>query len=261
MALMCDTPRRMSSSIVQVDANHPIATITLNDPAKRNALSLAMFDALDAAVARIAADPSIHIVLLRGKGPVFCAGFDLAAAVNDPALMATFIDRLSHLNRSLRRMPQVVVAAVHGAAIAGGCAILSGCDHMIVAADATLGYPVHRLGVSPAVTIPTLMQAIGPGAARTLLMSGELINGTEAHRLGLASHLVPDPTNLLMAGNEHCRELATKGPNALRITKAWLNELDGSLQDSAFDRSARGSAELAGLDEARELLRNWSAAK
>lgn len=244
-----------------IHIHHPIATITLNDPARRNALGLAMFDALDATIAKIADDSTIHIVLLRGEGPAFCAGFDLAAAVSDPSLIAMFIHRLSRLNRSLRRMPQVVVAAVHGAAIAGGCAVLSACDHVMVAADATLGYPVHRLGVSPAVTIPTLMQAIGPGAARALLMSGKLINGTEAHHVGLASHLVADAATLHTAAERHVRELALKGPQALRVTKAWLNELDGSLQQTAFDQTAQGSAEITSSNEARVLLQNWSSKK
>ena len=216
-----------------------IATISLADPAKRNALGLAMFDAVDQAIACIAADAAIHIVLLRGEGSVFCAGFDLAAAVTEPELMAVYIERLSRLNRSLRRMPQIVVAAVQGAAIAGGCAILSACDFVFVAEDATLGYPVHRLGVSPAVTIPTLTQAIGAGAARSLLMSGELIDGRQAHQCGLASHVAADGNAALEAALDYCRGLTSKGPNALRITKAWLNELDGSLDDSRFDSPVR----------------------
>src|SRR5262245_17570685 len=117
-----------ASSLIHIKIDPPLATISLNDPAKRNALSLPLFDALESAVASVARDSAIHVVLLRGEGPVFCAGFDLAAAVSDPTLMPAFIHRLSALNRSLRRMPQVVVAAVQGAAVAGGCAILSACD-------------------------------------------------------------------------------------------------------------------------------------
>src|SRR5438552_8530893 len=110
-AHLCDTVISMFAEYVRVDFSAPSVSIVLNDPGKRNALGLAMFEALDAAVARIAIDPAIHIVLLRGEGPVFCAGFDLNAAVNDPTLMARFIERLSLLSRSLRRMPQVVVEA------------------------------------------------------------------------------------------------------------------------------------------------------
>jgi enoyl-CoA hydratase/carnithine racemase len=236
-----------------------IASIALNDPLKRNALSLAMFEALDAALQRIAQNDSINIVVLRGEGPAFCAGFDLAACMKDPEILPELILRLSTLNRSLRRLPQVVIACVHSAAIAGGCAILSGCDFVIAAPDAQLGYPVHAIGISPAVTIPTLRLALGDGPARALLMSGEMIDGTEAHRRGLVTHLARSSATLADETQALAASLARKGPHALRTTKAWLNELDGSLHDAAFDASARDSAQAARQSESRDMLaRFWS---
>lgn len=243
--------------VVTLECRPPQATIVLNDPQRRNALGLAMFDALDAALKRSHEDVAIHIVLLRGEGPAFCAGFDLAAAIAEPALMGDYIHRLSAVNRMLRRMPQVVVAAVHGPAIAGGCAMLSACDFVVVAPDAKLGYPVHRLGVSPAVTIPTLAQAVGHGAARELLIHGELIDGRTAHRLGLATHLAGSDESVLNEAEQMCKTLAAKGPHALRVTKRWLNELDGSLDDGVFDGCARASAQIASGDEAQNMLRRW----
>jgi methylglutaconyl-CoA hydratase len=171
--------------------------------------------------------------------------------------MAEFIMRLSRLNRALRRLPQVAVAEVRGAAIAGGCAILSACDFVFAARDAKLGYPVHRIGVSPAVTIPTLQQAIGPGAARSLLMSGELIDAEETHRIGLVTHVSDASEAVSIDAMKHCRALATKGTHALRITKKWLNELEGSLDETAFDGSANASAAMTATQEARRLLANW----
>ncbi len=237
----------------------PIATISLNDPARRNALSLPMFDALDLALERIASDAAVHVVVLRGEGAAFCAGFDLGAAVDEPDLLPQYIARLSLLNRGLRRVPQVVVAAVHGAAIAGGCAILSACDFIVVAADARLGYPVHAIGISPAVTIPTLRLTIGDGATRALLMSGELIDGVEAHRRGLATDLAPSAEAAHAQAMERARALAQKPPKALRTTKAWLNELDGSLLDAPFDAAAQHSAAASMHDQSRAMLRAfWS---
>ncbi len=248
----------MPQQSVKITSEGPVGVIALNDPAKRNAMTLAMFDGLDAAVREIAANEAIHVVLIRGEGSVFCAGFDLAAAMEDAALMEQFIVRLSKFNRAVRRMPQVVTAAVQGAAIAGGCALLSACDFVVAARDAMLGYPVHRIGVSPAVTIPTLSQAIGGGAARSLLMSGELITALEGHRLGLITHLSDSAETVLADAMAHCTRLAAKGPHALRVTKAWLNELDGSLDDARFDGPAKGSATLKG-EEARTMLANWQA--
>ncbi|HRP63781.1 MAG TPA: enoyl-CoA hydratase/isomerase family protein [Phycisphaerales bacterium] len=235
-----------------------VARLALNDPAKRNAMTISMFDAIDHALGAILASEA-RVVQLYGEGKTFCAGFDLEAARHDPQLIARFIERLSLLNRQLRRLPQPVVAAVHGAAVAGGCAVLSACDFVVVSPDALLGYPVHRIGVSPAVTIPTLMQAIGPGAARSLLMEGELIDGREAKRRGLASHLAVDEASLMTEAEALCAMLAAKPPNAVRVTKQWLNELDGSLHDAMFDQAAIASASLASTDEAMRMLEeHWA---
>jgi enoyl-CoA hydratase/carnithine racemase len=250
----------MPSDLVTWKRSGPVAEIVLNDPARRNALGLAMFDALETSIASVRDDPALRIVLLRGEGAAFCAGFDLAAAVEDPALMGQFIRRLSRAVRDIRRLPQVVVIAVQGAAIAGGCALLGAGDFVVMAADARAGYPVHRLGVSPAVTIPALAAAIGSGPARVLLLSGRLIDGAEAHRIGLATDLSESGEVVLDDARRLCDLLASKPSAAQRITKSWLNELDGSVDDARFDSAAEGSIELAAGDEARRLLREfWQA--
>ncbi len=249
----------MPKELVYLSFEDSIATIVLNDPKRRNAMSIAMFDALDEALGDVASHNDVHVLLLRGNGEAFCAGFELRAAVDDPTLMMQYIDRLSATIRTLRRLPQVVVAAVHGAAIAGGCAMVSACDIVVASATAKFGYPVHKLGVSPAVNITTLQQAIGPGAARSLLMGGELIDGATAHRQGLVHHLTNDDEAVLAKAISMCQQLTEQSPQALRVTKRWLNELDGSLDDDLFDGPRDGSAEIADSDEALGRLRAfWS---
>ena len=220
-------------------------------------MSIAMFDGLDAAVAELASRDDVIALHLRGNGPAFCAGFDLPAAVEDKTLLATFIERLSALNRALRRGPQVVIASVHGAALAGSCALVSACDFVMCAADAKLGYPVHRIGISPAVTTPTLAQAIGEGHTRELLMSGRIIDGTEAHRLGLVTYVLDDASQLDPAATELAQRLATHGHHALRVTRRWINELDGSLDDTRFDLSMRGSGDATTQVETTTMLRQF----
>jgi len=241
--------------VIRETTEYAVATISLNDPSKRNALSTAMFHALDDAIARIARDDAVRAVLVRGEGAAFCAGFDLGAVVEQPARMAVFIERLSGTLRAIRRLPQPVVGAVHGAAIAGGCAILSACDFVFVEPGAKLGYPVHRIGVSPAVTLPLLMPFIGAGASRALVLSGELIDGREARRIGLASDLIEGAEAMHAAALAHARSLASKPSHALRVTKKWINELDGSLENDRIDAPARGSMRLADGDEAVTMLR------
>jgi len=243
--------------LVKLGLEGGIALVALNDPSKRNALGLAMFEALEQAIGRIGDDESIHVVLLHGEGAAFCAGFDLHAVVHDAKLMSQFIQRLSVLNQTLRQMRQVVVASVQGAAIAGGCALLSACDFVFVADDAKLGYPVHRIGISPAVTIPMLQQAIGSGAARSLLMGGELISGAQALRLALATHLSQSGESVFDDALAFCKALLEKGRHALAATKAWLNELDGSMDDSRFERPVKASSKISESSEARAMLAQW----
>lgn len=238
------------TELVQLERHGSVITLTLNDPAKRNAMSTAMFDALEARLRAIkdeptASDDSAHVLHLRGNGKAFCAGFDLTAAIDEPALLEQFILRLSGVNRTLRRLPMVVIAEVHGAALAGGCALVSACDLVIASPTAKLGYPVHALGISPAVTIPTLSQMIGPGPARSLLLGGEIITGKEAANIGLVSQVSSSDESLAAEATDLCTTIAGHGPAALRATKHWINQLDGSMDDARFDAPAAGSAKAA----------------
>ena len=244
----------MNNGPVQTELDGHVATVAMNDPDRRNALGLAMFDALDAAIHEVSSNDEVNVVLLCGRGKSFCAGFDLTAAKEDPAIMGVFIRRLSAVLRSLRRIPQPVVAVVHGAAIAGGCALVSACDLVVVSATAKLGYPVHALGVSPAVTIPTLMPAIGAGAARSLLMGGALIDGAGAKRIGLADRVSPDDAGAQRDARELANTIAAHGTTAVRATKAWLNELEGALDDTRFDGPMQATAELAAGEESQAML-------
>ena len=229
-----------------------VLTITLNDPKKRNKLGIAMFDAIDSAIK--SCDDTINCVLLCGEGPVFCAGFDMHACTEDLDLIGVYINRLSVLVRGLRRLSVPVVVAAHGAAIAGGCALLTGCDFIIGSIDGKYGYPVHQLGISPAVTIPTLNQRLGYGRARSLLLGGEILNGNEANSIGLITHLCEDDESVIKTAKTLATSVAKKPPHAIRVTKQLLNELDGSLDDSLFDPVAIGSA-AAVSEETRTLLR------
>jgi len=238
-----------------VDANQSpegVLMITLNDPEKRNALGIAMFDAIDSAIESY--DDTINCVLLCGEGPVFCAGFDMQACVDNLDLVGVYINRLSTLVRDLRRLPVPIVVAAHGAAVAGGCALLTGCDFIVGSINGKYGYPVHQLGISPAVTIPTLNQRLGYGRARSLLLGGKILDGNEANSIGLITHLCEDDESVKKTARILATSIAEKPPHAIRVTKQLLNELDGSLDDSIFDPVAIASAAVVS-EETRTLLR------
>lgn len=232
-----------------------VTTITLNNPEMRNALSLEMFDAIEQSLRDLNQDT--RVVLLRGEGEVFCSGFDMKACTNKIALLESFILRLSGLIKQLKRLKQPVVASAHGAAIAGGCAMLTACDFIIGSVDGKYGYPVHLLGITPAVTIPTLFQRVGEGKARALLMSGQILRGRDAVDIGLLTHAAVDDESAKELARQLSEELATKPPRAMQVTKEWLNELDGSCSDELFDRVASETATASTHETEERLRRQW----
>lgn len=248
----------MSEATILIDRFGEVPTLTLNRPAQRNALTVAMMDEMIAALDAVGANKDAAVLLVRGEGAAFCAGFDLGAAVDRPDIMVRYIEQLAQITRGLRRLPQVVVAAVHGPALAGGCAIVAACDFVFAGPEAQFGYPVHRLGISPAVNIPVLRQAIGDGPARDVLMSGRLFGPIEAQRLGLVSHVVASTDAVQREAEQWCAALCDKGRVALRATKQWIGEIDGSLDDAPFDAAMKASAHGARQEEAVEMLReSW----
>lgn len=253
------------SAIIATSTQDHCCTITLNDPARRNALGVEMFaalaDALRTAHAQAEASTSLRVVRVCGAGPAFCAGFDLAACVERPALLRTLVLELSNAVRALRALPVPVVAQVHGAALAGGCALLAGCDFVLVAPDAQLGYPVHRIGVSPAVSLPALMPSAGAGRARATALGGDLLAGPAAVAAGLAWKCASSTEALPHETAQLCASLAQKGPLALRATKAWITELDGTLDPARAAHAAAASAAAAEGDEFATLLRAFWAAR
>ncbi len=242
----------MSSSI-NLDHLERMTVITLNDPARRNALTVEMLEQLCRILDELATRDDIDVVLLQGAGPAFCAGFDLGAIVEAPMTLQAMITGLGGATRRMRSLPMPIIVAAHGAAIAGGCAMLSAADLSVLGDRTTAGYPVHRLGVSPAVTLPTLMQAIGEGPARTLALDGQLHTGAAAHRLGLGTHLVAEE-DVQAEARRLCERIVQHGSTALRATKQWLGTLDGSSDESRWSGPIHGSEPLAGGAEAVERM-------
>lgn len=242
-------------AIVQQQFADGVTTITLNNPEMRNALSIEMFDAIEHTLGEL--NQETRVVLLQGAGDVFCSGFDMKACTNDIALLETFILRLSGLIKKIKRLKQPVVVSAHGAAIAGGCAMLTACDFIVGSLDGKYGYPVHLLGITPAVTIPTLFQRVGEGKGRALLMSGQILDGRDAVGIGLLTHAAKDDGGAKELARLLAEELAKKPPHAMQVTKQWLNELDGSCCDKVFDTVARETAATATDETQERLKRQW----
>lgn len=237
-------------------ASGPIARLTINRPDARNALSLELLEALHGAVERLPRDfPEATTLVITGEGKSFCAGMDLKQIVGDAATSSRLLMELGSLTAKIRRLPCTVLAAVNGAAIGGGCGIVTVCDLAITFADNKMGFPEVDLGICPAVVAPWLVKKIGPGKARHVLLMGGLMSGKEAFDLGIVTQCTPTLEELSPAVEAMAKRLASAGPAAMRATKALLNELDGSLDEAVLTKAAKISATLVNSPETQATLR------
>lgn len=235
-----------------------VATLTLNRPEQRNALSLELLEAaharLDALTTRLAADGPT-VLLLTGAGKSFCAGMDLKQVIDVPGAPERLLTSLAELTIKLRALPCVTVSVVNGAAIGGGCGLAMVTDLAITHADAKLGFPEVDLGLCPAVVTPWVVRKVGPGRARAVLLRGGTMTGADAAALGLADEHTPDRDSLDQLATQLAERLSEGGPHALRATKGLLNDLDRSLDATAVRRGAELSASVLGREETRAALR------
>jgi methylglutaconyl-CoA hydratase len=245
----------MSELVLRHGIAEGIVGIRLARPESRNAMSPGLIDALEAAVAATAVDESARVCVLSGEGRSFCAGMDLKAVAADAAAMGGMLRALSRVSRSIRRLPMPTIARVQGAAIGGGCGLMVVCDFAVTHASAKLGYPEVDLGICPAVVAPWLVKRIGAGPARAMLLAGGTMSGREGFERGLATHLVEEEGGLDAAVAALAERLSAGGPLAMRETKRWLNELDGSLDDEVLAESAEISARIVTGEEAQSRLR------
>lgn len=231
-----------------------IATLELNRPESRNALSLELLRDVHERLDELGNASGVVVLVVAGAGPSFCAGMDLKAVMNDPAAPGVLLHSLADLTLRLRKLPQVTLAKVQGAAIGGGCGLSCVCDVAITHADSKMGYPEVDLGVCPAVVAPWLVRKIGAGRARRVLLSGGTMSGREAYEMGMVDVLAESREALDGACAEMATRLASGGPNALAATKDLLNQLDGSLADGVVKRGADLSAKVIAMPETRAIL-------
>lgn len=239
--------------MIRVSTAGSVAEVWLSRPEKRNALTPDMLTGLLSALAQIDASDA-SVILLAGDGHAFCAGFDLALCKDHPdgSVMRALLSGLADAISALRIQRRPVVIAAHGAAVAGGCALLGGGDIVVTNHESTMGYPVVRLGVSPAVSAPFLRLRVGPGHARELLLHTRMISGLRAAQIGLASRSVERPEDVISVARDEAARLAERPAGAIAATRALLAEID-ALADSPR-RALRASVELTGGDEERRLL-------
>lgn len=235
-----------------------IGSIVLARPDRRNALTPEMLRAMTVAGAELS--QTCDAILVHGEGPAFCAGFDLDLCRDDPggAVLGQLLEGLWGAVRAFRSQPCPVVMAVHGAAIAGGCALLGGADIVIAERGTKLGYPVTRLGISPGVSTPFLSAQLPSGGVRELQLDPGLISCDRAWELGLVSEVVDGMEATMERARRVAMDLRSKPRQALRETRRWLVDLS-SQGDRSESLGLETSMGLIGGDEiARLLPRAWA---
>lgn len=242
------------SDLVTYHHRGPAAVVTLNRADKRNALSRAVIAALTDAFRRAAADPLARCVVLTGDGSAFCAGMDLGELrgtlenAAEAELVWDDAAKLSALYSLIYELPKPTIAAVNGAAVAGGAGLVTVCDLAVSVPGARFGYPEVRRGLVAAMVLPHLLRHVGERAARWLLLTGELIDAAEAVRVGLVNAVVP-PDQLMPTADVWAKWVAEGGPKALATTKELVRRCSGQAVPVA--ELADASAEPRLTDECR----------
>jgi methylglutaconyl-CoA hydratase len=254
----------MTEPVVGYEARPPAAVLTLNRPDRRNAISRSLIAGLTEAFQRARDDAAARCVILTGAGSAFCAGMDLAElqeSLDQPPAGAgspVWDDavRLASLYDLIYTFPKPTVAAVNGAAVAGGAGFVTVCDLAVAAPEARFGYPEVRRGLVAAMVMPHLLRHVGERAARWLLLTGELIDAEEAWRVGLINGVAP-AGELLPRALTWARHLAEGGPRALGLTKELLHRF--SHQALALEEAAKASAAPRLTEECRQGLQAFFA--
>jgi len=211
-----------------------VAWITMNRAPARNALSMALMQALDAELAAVAEDPAVKVVVIAGAGPGFCSGHDLRElrAAPDRASYQAVFAQCSALMQRIVRLPKPVIARVHGIATAAGCQLVASCDLAIAADTARFATPGVNIGLFCSTPMVALSRNVGRKAAMEMLLTGDLIDAARAREIGLVNRVVPE-AGLDAAVTALAEKIAGKSPLTLAIGKeAFYRQAELPLADA-----------------------------
>ncbi|PIU32875.1 MAG: enoyl-CoA hydratase, partial [Syntrophobacteraceae bacterium CG07_land_8_20_14_0_80_61_8] len=216
-----------------------VGRLILNRPEKRNALSLAVMNAVTERLAQIAADPSVQVLVLSGNGPAFCAGHDLKELTGDHDVhhYRRIFAVCSDMMAKIHQLPQPVIAQVHGIATAAGCQLVAACDLAVAEEGARFATPGITIGLFCTTPMVPLVRAVGRRRALEMLFSGRFVSAREAEHFGLVNRVVA-PDRLADETTEWARQLAQFSPFTMATGKrAFYAQVD--LDEAAAYRYAQ----------------------
>jgi len=237
--------------VVLVEKKTPqITVVTLNRPERRNALSIQLLTELIASIKLASDEIRERILILSGAGAAFCTGLDLKEAQNQTKAHAT-ADLVAHVLGALNEARPVTIAAVHGAAVAGGAGLMSACDYVVAAEGTKIGYPETRRGLVAGLVRTFLRRQLRERDMRELLLGGELIDAKRALEMGLVNRVVP-AKEVMNEALKFADSVLQGAPNAVLQTKRMIEELWSTSVKDDLERALKHHMQARGSTEGRE---------
>src|SRR5213596_615029 len=237
--------------VVLIEKQAPqITVVTFNRPERRNALTLELLTELQAAVNVVSNQPQQRVLILRGAGAAFCTGLDLKEAADQAKAHAT-AEMVANTLIAINQTHLVTIAAVHGAAVAGGAGIMSACDFVVAAEKTKIGYPKVRRGLVAGLVMTFLRRQIGERNLRELVLGGELIDAARAKEIGLVNRVVPRD-EVMNEAQKFAESVLQGAPNALAQTKKLIEELWSTSVKEDVDLALKHHMQARESAEARE---------
>jgi methylglutaconyl-CoA hydratase len=244
----------MNFTTLQLTYDDRVATLTLNRAEKRNAISFELIDDLLRALDEVSKSSAL-VLILTGAGKAFCSGMDLenlkSLIGRSPEQNLKDSETMVRLFRALYEFPRVTIAAVNGAAIAGGTALAVLCDFTLAVPDAKFGYTEVKIGFVPAIVSTFLLRQVGEKHARDLLLTGRIIGVEEALRIGLINEVVP-ADRLMTRARELAAQIMENSPTSLTMTKRLLSEHARAELDQQIAAAVRENAAIRSTKNFRE---------
>ena len=250
---------------LRLERDGAVAWLVLDRPERRNALTHAMMIELEHAFGALAADADCRVVVLRGSGGHFCAGGDLDAMADMPPapadgeadpLVPTY-RQFGNALLALNSLPQASIAVVEGSAVGGGFGMACCCDVVVLHENARFGLPEPKVGFIPSQIVPFIVRRIGEGATRDLAVTARLIDGTEAHRLGIGRYLCRDGTAVERTVQALIDDVLKLEPHAVRVVKELVMACDGREIEPVLDQAAEHLVGLLRRPQATEGIRHF----
>jgi methylglutaconyl-CoA hydratase len=249
----------MSYTTISLEVDSHIAFLTLNRPDKRNAISYELIDDLLRALDEVK-NSSAQVLILTGAGKAFCSGMDLdnlkALTGRTPEQNLEDSKKMASLFRTLYDFPKPTIAAVNGAAVAGGTGLATLCDFTVAVPEAKFGYTEVKIGFVPAIVSTFLIRQVGEKIARDLLLTGRLITAEEALHIGLINEIVP-AEKLLARARELASQLMENSPASLAFTKRLLSDHAREQLDAQIDAATRENAAIRKTADFREGIASF----